>query len=131
LVPFSASELVGVDNFYSDVASGATGSLALNPHSLHVAYGVQSAIAVATLPLDIYVDFCRDKKVMIKIDVEGAETSFFAGAMRLIQEVYHLIFVECFDFSRLYVLKPLGYSFHPLDTNGNFLMTPPGFSMPY
>jgi FkbM family methyltransferase len=130
LVPFAASAQAGVENFYVDRASGATGSLALNPHSFYVDYGGEHSIAVPTLPLDIYVDFCRLKKVMIKIDVEGAETSVFAGAMRLIKEVYPLIFVECFDSSRLDVLKPLGYSFHPLDTNGNFLLTPPGFSMP-
>lgn len=130
LVPFASSALVGVDNFYPDRASGTTGSLALNPHSLHAAYGVDQAIAVATLPLDIYVDFCRHKNVMIKIDVEGAESSVFSGAMRFIQEVHPLIFVECFDPSRLNVLKPLGYSFHALDTSGNFLLTPPGFAMP-
>jgi FkbM family methyltransferase len=130
LFPLAASALAGVESFYEDRASGATGSLALNPHSFCVDYGGEHPIAVPTLPLDTYVDFCRHKKLMIKIDVEGAETSVFAGAMRLIQEVQPLIFVECFDSSRLDVLKPLGYSFHPLDTNGNFLLTPPGFSMP-
>jgi FkbM family methyltransferase len=130
LVPFAASSFAGVENFYPDLASGATGSLALNPHSLHLAYGVKKPIAVPTLPLDTYVDFCTNKMLMIKIDVEGAESSVFAGAMRLIQQVYPLIIVECFDSSKLDLFKPLGYSLQPLDANGNFLLTPPGFAKP-
>ena len=131
LVPFAASALAGVENFFPDHASGTTGSLSLNPHSLHAAYGVSGAIAVPTLPLDTFAGFCCNKRVLIKIDVEGAETAVFDGARGFIEQVKPLMIVECFDISRLHVLRTLGYSAHALDDKGNYLLQPPGFVMPF
>ncbi|MFM7464216.1 MAG: FkbM family methyltransferase [Cyanobium sp.] len=130
LVPFAASAVAGVEQFYPDSASGATGSLSLNPHSLHSAYGIATSVALPTLPLNTFADFCCNKKVLLKIDVEGAEASMFAGAMRFLEQAMPTMIVECFDASRLDVLRPLGYSRHSIDDKGNYLLTPPGFAMP-
>jgi FkbM family methyltransferase len=129
VVPFAADSSATVSSFYLDRASGATGSLVnqrLNPGSLHEAYGVGESHAVPTLPLDLFADFCRGKRLFIKIDVEGAEASVFAGAMELIRQTWPLIIVECFEPSRLEILHPLGYSIQSLDENSNFLLIPPG-----
>lgn len=133
LVPFAASAFAGVATFYPDRASGATGSLEslrFNPHSLHYAYGMGESTAVPTLPLDLFANFCQDKRVFIKIDVEGAEASVFAGAMNLIRQTLPLIIVECFEPSNLDVIQPLGYTIQSLEENGNYLLMPPGFLPP-
>lgn len=133
LVPFAASASAGVARFYPDRASGATGSLendSLNQHSLHAAYGMGESVAVPTLPLDLFTDFCHGKRVLIKIDVEGAESSVFAGAMDLIRQNLPMIIVECFELSKLAVMQTMGYTIQSLEENGNYLLTPPGFVPP-
>jgi FkbM family methyltransferase len=83
LVPFAASASAGVTTFYPDRASGASGSLenhCQNAHSLHAAYGMGESLAVPTLPLDLFADFCHGKRVLIKIDVEGHELEVLRGA---------------------------------------------------
>lgn len=131
LVPFAASEVAGVANFFPDHASGTTGSLSLNSHSLHAAYGVSDVMVVPTLPLDTFTDFCCNKRVLIKIDVEGAEASVINGALCFIEQVKPVLIVECFDVSRLHVLESLGYLAYALDDKGNYLLQPPGFVMPF
>jgi FkbM family methyltransferase len=133
VVPFAASASAGIAQFYPDRASGATGSLEnhrLNPYSLHAAYGMGESLAVPTLPLDLFADFCHGKRVLIKIDVEGAEASVFAGAMDLIRKTLPCIIIECFETSKLEVVQPLGYSIRSLNENGNYLLIPPGFVPP-
>ena len=130
-MPFAVSSSAGVAEFFPDRASGATGSLenhSFDPRSLHSAYGMgKSPLSVPTLPLDLFGDFCRGKRVLVKLDVEGAEASVFAGAMDLIRKVFPVIIVECFEPSRLDVMESLGYSIRPLQENGNYLLVPPGF----
>lgn len=133
VVPFAASASTGVATFYPDHASGATGSLEndrLNPHSLHAAYGMSESLTVPTLPLDVFTSFCQGKRVLIKVDVEGAESSVFAGAMDLIAQTLPWIIVECFEPSKLAVLQPLGYTIQSLEENGNYLLLPPGSVKP-
>lgn len=125
LVPFAASATAGVSSFFPDKASGATGSLEINPHSLHLAYGVGESTAVPTLPLDLFAGFCLHKRVLIKIDVEGAEEAVIAGAMNLIQQNWPLIIIECFSESRLDSLRSLGYSVTSLEESHNYLLVPP------
>ncbi|MBV2350353.1 FkbM family methyltransferase [Synechococcus sp. HK05] len=130
LVPFAASTSAGVATFYPDLASGATGSLEnhrLNAHSLHAAYGMGESIAVPTLPLDLFADFCYGKRVLIKIDVVGAEASVLAGAMDLIRQTLPVIIVECFEPSKLEVMRTLGYDIQSLEENGNYLLMPPSY----
>ena len=83
-----------------------------------------------TLPLDLFADFCHGKRVLIEIDVEGAEASVFAGAMDLIRKTLPCIIIECFETSKLEVVQPLGYSILSLEENGNYLLIPPGFVPP-
>ena len=133
LVPFAASASAGVAKFYPDRASGATGSLEnqrLNEHSLHAAYVMGESLAVPTLPLDLFADFCHGKQVIIKIDVEGAEASVLDGAMDLIRQALPLIIVECFEPSKLAVMEPLGYTIESLEENNNFLLIPPSLVPP-
>jgi len=133
LVPFAASASAGVATFCPDRASGATGSLEnhrLNAHSLHTAYGMGEALAAPTLPLDPFADFCHGKRVLIKIDVEGAEAFVLAGAMDMIRQTFPVIIVECFEPSKLEVMQPLGYTIQSLEENGNYLLRPPGFVLP-
>jgi FkbM family methyltransferase len=130
LLPFAASASAGVALFYPDRASGATGSLendCLNPHSLHAAYGMGESVDVPTLPLDVFTDFCHGKRVLIKIDVEGAEASVLAGAMDLIRQTLPVIIVECFELSKLAAIQPLGYTIQSLKENDNYLLMPPDF----
>ena len=130
VVPFAASSSAGVAVFYPDQASGATGSLenhCLNPHSLHAHYGMDETFAVPTLPLNLFTDFCLGKRVVIKIDVEGAEASVFAGALDLIKQTLPWIIVECFEPSNLAILQQLGYTIKSLEENNNYLLKPPAF----
>lgn len=73
------------------------------------------------------MDFCHGKRILIKIDVEGAEASVFAGAMDLIRQTLPVIIVECFEPSKLDVMQSLGYTIQSLEENGNYLLMPPGF----
>ena len=133
VVPFAASASAGVAVYYPDRASGATGSLSndrLNPHSLHAHYGIGESLAVPTLPLNLFTDFCLGKRVAIKIDVEGAEASVFAGALDLIRQTLPWIIVECFEPSKLAVLQQLGYTTQSLEENNNYLLKPPAFVTP-
>ena len=128
LIPCAVSDHVGVVNFVVDNASGATGSLldhSKDAASLHSAYGMKQTISVPTVRLDIYTDFCRGKKVVIKIDVEGAEELVLRGGQHFFSEVMPWVIVECFDLKCLNFLLRLGYQVEPAGENGNFLLTPP------
>jgi FkbM family methyltransferase len=128
LIPCAISESVGVAEFLVDHASGATGSLvdhSANATPLHSAYGMKAVVGCPTINLDAYVDYCRGKRVVLKIDVEGAEESVFVGGRRFFQEVWPWVIVECFQPSRLNWLADLGYRVGSLDDCGNYLLTPP------
>lgn len=127
LLPFAMSEEVGVARFFVDNASGTTGSLedqSENDHSLHHAYGMKEWTSVPTLKLDIFTDYVRGRKVLLKIDVEGAEESVFQGAMQFIKETRPVMLVECFDRSRLAPFEELGYSVTMLPEEYNYLLEP-------
>ena len=129
LVPFAVSDGVGVADFIIDRASGATGSLedqTNNPASLHHAYGLGPMTKVPTLNLDIFTGYAKTKKVMVKIDVEGAEGDVFKGGKRFFKEVLPFVLVECFEESRLAFFDQFDYSIEPLAENCNYLLLPPG-----
>lgn len=128
VIPCAVSRDVGVAEFVLDQASGATGSLvnhSANPSPLHWAYGMKAVVSCPTITLDSYVDYCCGKRVVLKIDVEGAEEFVFAGGRRFFQEVWPWVMVECFQPSRLNWLADLGYQIERLDDCGNYLLTPP------
>ena len=128
LIPCAVSDGVGVVNFIVDNASGSTGSLIDHSGSwasLHSAYGMKEVVSVPTLCLDIHTDFCCGKKVVVKIDVEGAEELVFRGGQHFFSEVMPWVIVECFDSSCLDSFRRLGYQVEPTGENENFLLTPP------
>jgi FkbM family methyltransferase len=134
VLPFAVSEDLGVSSFYLDDASGSTGSLVShgsNPFSLHAAYAVSRKVPVPTISLDSFADFCANKRVLIKIDVGGAELSVLRGALSFVKSVLPVIVCESFDPRALAELDmfSFGYSVFPLDENGNYLLSPPGFNM--
>lgn len=127
VLPCAVSNGFGTSKFIVDQASGATGSLvdhSANSLSLHSAYGMSRMVSVPTVCLDAYTEYCRGKKVMIKIDVEGAEDQVFEGGSRFFAELQPITFIECFEPSRLYPFQRLGYEITVLDANGNFLLMP-------
>jgi FkbM family methyltransferase len=128
VIPCAVAGEVGVAEFVLDHASGTTGSLvdhSADPSPLHMAYGMKAVMSCPTISLDAYVDYCRSKTVVLKIDVEGAEELVFAGAIRFLQEVWPWVIVECFQPTRLDWLADLGYLIESLDDCGNYLLTPP------
>lgn len=132
LVTFAVGETVGVAEFLIDHASGATGSLenhTKNISSLHYAYGMADTRTVPTLNLDIFAEYARSKRVMVKIDVEGAEVGVFKGGRKFFQQVYPFVLVECFERGRLRFFEEIGYSIHPLPENHNYLLSPPSLSL--
>ena len=128
LIPCAVSSAVGVAEFMVAHASSAADSLmdhSANGAFLHSAYGMKEVVACPTISLDAYPDYCRGKKVVVKIDVEGAEEWVFLGGQRFFQEVLPWVIVECFDPRHLSGLAEIGYQTESLDKNGNYLLTPP------
>ena len=127
LLPFAMSKDLGIAQFLVDNASGTTGSLvddSENESSLHASYGMNRFRSVPTFPLDIFCDFARGKRTMLKIDVEGAEDLVLEGANRFLTEVKPFILIECFDRERLASVERLGYSIVDLAENYNYLLKP-------
>ena len=124
---------VDVREFLLDGASGSTGSLVDdrgNEHSLHNAYDLNQKRQVLLLNLDVFADYMEGKRVLLKIDVEGAEDMVFEGASRFLSNYKPFIQVECFDPSKLEKLKQdFGYSVKEMEENFNYLLTPPGFEV--
>ncbi|MCS5694241.1 FkbM family methyltransferase [Cyanobium sp. FGCU-6] len=121
------SDQAGISEFLEDQASGATGSLvdrSASRESLHGAYGMSHKVLAPTLSLDVFTDYCRNKKVFVKIDVEDAEDKIFAGGQAFFADVMPYVLVECFDVERLSLFRCLGYAIKPLQENSNYLLTP-------
>lgn len=123
------SDQAGVSEFVEDLASGATGSLvdrSASSGSLHSAYGMKQKVLVPTLNLDAFTNYCHNKKVVVKIDVEDAEDKVFSGGHAFFADVMPFVLVECFDASRLALFKHLDYTIRSLGENSNYLLIPPG-----
>lgn len=127
LIPCAVSNQFGIAEFIVDHASGATGSLldhSDNASSLHSAYGMKATVSVPTICLDAYTEHCRGKKVLVKIDVEGAESQVLEGGERFFAEAKPFIIMECFEPDRLQWFQEAGYRVEPLEENGNYLLMP-------
>lgn len=123
------SDQAGISEFVEDQASGATGSLvdrSASSESLHSAYGMNRKVLTPTLSLDSFADYCRDKRVFVKIDVEDAEDKVFMGGQAFFRDVMPFVLVECFEAERLSLFRHLGYAIRPLQENSNYLLMPPG-----
>lgn len=124
----AVSDQAGVSEFVEDLASGATGSLvdhSASKGSLHSAWGMKHKVLTPTLNLDSFTDYCRDKKIFVKIDVEDAEDKVFAGGHAFFADVMPFVLVECFDASRLALFRHLDYTIRPLGENSNYFLIPP------
>lgn len=130
LLPFAMGDKVDVREFLLDGASGSTGSLVDdrgNEHSLHNAYELDRKTKVLLLNLDVFSEYVEGKRVLLKIDVEGAEDMVFEGALSFLPNNKPFIQVECFEPSRLDRLKEgFGYSVKEMEENFNYLLIPPG-----
>ncbi len=127
LIPCAVANRFGVSEFIVDQASGATGSLldhSDHASSLHRAYGMKTTVAVPTICLDAYTEYCFGKKVLVKIDVEGAEGQVMEGGQRFFTEIKPRIIIECFEPDRLHWFETIGYRIEPLEENGNFMLLP-------
>lgn len=131
LIPCAMSDDIGTADFLVDPVSGATGSLEddrANASSLHHAYRLKQTISVPTVSLDAFIDFGRHKRVMLKIDVEGAEHKVIAGGLTFFKEVRPNVLIECFQIENLQPLIALGYTVQPIQENHNYLLRPSSIS---
>ena len=130
LLPFAMGDKVDVREFLLDAASGSTGSLvddSGNAYSLHNAYDLSQKTKVMLLPLDVFTEYIQGKRVLLKIDVEGAEDMVFAGASKFLADNKPFIQVECFEPAKLEKLKEeFGYSVKEMEENFNYLLIPEG-----
>jgi FkbM family methyltransferase len=74
-------------------------------------------IAVPLRTLDSYIDKLRDKKILIKIDAEGAEKQVLLGAVKVLSECRPLVIFECWPTERqemFDLFNSFGYDVHSL-----------------
>lgn len=127
LLPIAVADKPGTTTFYRDLASGATGSLISKSDqsgSLHAAYAVSKQQQVMTLPLDVWLNYVAGKKLVLKIDVEGAEKLVIEGGWQLIEQCLPIIFIEQLNDASLQKFKKLGYQWSQIDGNQNLLLMP-------
>ena len=123
----AVSDISGTIPFLVDGVSGTTGSLgndSSNTSSLHPAYGMRETRDVSCVTLDSFADKLSGQKVLIKIDVEGAEDRVLRGARRLLNEIRPLILVECFDLQKIAWLSEVNYLIQDLKEADNYLAYP-------
>jgi len=117
----------GIVRFLSDPISGAAGSIidqTGNPSSLHAAYDLHHWQDVECTTLDQYFDELAGRKLMIKIDVEGALREVLAGTQKLLDRNRPTILAECGGIHEIQDLLPENYGFIPLPQDGNLLLYP-------
>ena len=127
LVPKAVSSQNGQAEFLIDQASGTTGSLenhSSNQHSLHAAYRMARTRTVECCALDSFYEQITGNRLLIKIDVEGAEDKVFAGAQSILQKIRPIIFVECLDPKKLTALSVLQYQAFDLKEGSNWIAIP-------
>ena len=123
------SDAVGEMSFVVDDASGATGSLVdqhgtFHGYNLHDSYGLQKKIFVPTRRLDDYQPLFEGRRLLVKIDVEGAEHLVFAGAMEVMRKFRPVFFCECFELHKLSAVVRQGYRVFSLGEDGNHVCLP-------
>jgi FkbM family methyltransferase len=126
LCPNAVSDRTGVAEFVVDSVSGATGSLIQNANTLHQDYALGAVTTkVKTITLDDCIEYIKgpSPRVLLKIDVEGAEALVLAGANNFIRHFRPLIIIECFDLAKLDSVLACGYRCTPMEA-GNYLLQP-------
>lgn len=123
----AVSNYQGQVEFLVDEASGATGSIEdhhENTASLHHAYAMTNKRVVPCVHLDSFIAELKGQRVLIKIDVEGAEMKVLEGAKQVLEQVRPIIFMECFGTPEAAWLLSVGYIIHDLKEGGNYLLYP-------
>jgi FkbM family methyltransferase len=126
LYPNAVSDRTDVADFIVDSASGATGSLIRNANLLHQSYALGAVTTeVRTITLDDCIKCVSgpSPRVLLKIDVEGAEALVLAGAGNFIRLFRPLIIVECFALTEIASILACGYRCMPLEES-NYLLQP-------
>ena len=127
LFPAAVGAKNGQVEFLVDDVSGATGSLenhSSNEFSLHSQYKLRRTATVECRCLDSFHDELQGRRVVIKIDVEGAEDQALAGARRILELVRPVILIECFETTKMALLKECGYRVYDIEEGCNWLAIP-------
>jgi len=127
LHPVAVFDQSGDFSFLVDNASGATGSLEAQSTDitpLHNAYGISATQLVPCIALDSLLEKMRTKRVLIKIDVEGAEDKALRGARQILREIRPVIIIECFDLKKIMWVLDYDYIIRDLKEVENFLLFP-------
>ena len=135
LHPIAVSDRCGTVEFMVDAVSGAAGSIldhTANSWSLHSTYGLSQKRQVTCVDLDSLREKLQTRRLLIKLDVEGAEDQVLRGARTILSEVRPIIFLECLDLdragnpdlTRIGWLQELDYLFLNLKEGGNFVAYP-------
>lgn len=131
LIPMAVASKNGEIEFLVDDVSGATGSVesdTSNASPLHAHYQLRNRVTVKCCCLDSFVEKLRGHRVVIKIDVEGAEDQALAGARLILDRVRPVIFIECFEPAKMAALNESGYRVYDLEEGSNWLAIPKEFA---
>ena len=127
LIPMAVAASNGEIQFLVDDVSGATGSVennSSNASSLHAHYELRKCRTVECCCLDSFFGELLGHRVVMKVDVEGAENQALAGARRILEQVRPTIFIECFETKKMALLKELGYRVYDLQEGSNWIAIP-------
>jgi FkbM family methyltransferase len=119
----------GPRTFYVDEASGTVGSLqddSAQGYSLQSAYRMGRSVKVPATTLDNYAAAVEaaGARVVVKVDVEGAEAEVFDGGGEFIRRWRPVMLVECFELKNLRRLREWGYARVDLRQGANYLLVP-------
>lgn len=136
LHPVAVSDHSGSIDFLVDSVSGAAGSIldhTSNTWSLHTTYGLSEKRQVDCIDLDsLREKLGTRRRLLIKIDVEGAEYLVLSGARRILREVRPMILFESLEMestgnaekARIGWLHEVEYLFLDLREGRNFIAYP-------
>ncbi|MEQ1850131.1 MAG: FkbM family methyltransferase [Chthoniobacteraceae bacterium] len=127
LFPVALSSTSGTVEFLVDDASGATGSIAAstsNQEPLHARYGLKNRRTVKCEALDSFLPELQGHRILMKIDVEGAEDAVLSGAREFLTKLRPLFILECFEPEKMRILKELRYRAYDLSEGCNWLVVP-------
>ena len=123
------SDSTGVARFIIDDVSGAVGSLIDQRgtiYNLQDSYRLKLETTVETRVLDDFYAELVGHRVLMKVDVEGAEARVFRGASRVLNELRPIIVYESFDGSGTKLLKQAGYRVYAMEECSNYIAIPDG-----
>ncbi len=135
ILPNARLEAVALSNqsgqagFIVDEASGAVGSLVdqrgeSGGYNLHDSYRLTKVVDVPTRRLDEYLPFLAGSRILMKVDVEGAEHLVFAGAAEVLAQLQPVIFCESFHMWKLQALTNRSYRDFSLEEDSNYVAVP-------